>query len=97
MEGLAAHRRVGGRLAPDFDLEGLCGGSSDVGGGVGGGSLSGGVGVGEQQHQQQQQQQEEEEEEMIFAADYPGLAAARQLLLEVVQGPGDALFVPSGW
>ena len=29
--------------------------------------------------------------------EFPGLAEARRHLLEVTQGPGSALFVPSGW
>lgn len=31
------------------------------------------------------------------AGRFPGLAEARRRLVELVQGPGAALFVPSGW
>jgi hypothetical protein len=31
------------------------------------------------------------------AAEFPGLAEARRHLIEVIQRPGEALFVPSGW
>ncbi|KAI8477296.1 MAG: hypothetical protein J3K34DRAFT_515949 [Monoraphidium minutum] len=81
--GLLGHRRRRGELPPDFFLEDLTALRSGacVGGG-GGGCEDGGGG---------------EEEGAVDPGDYPGLAAARKLLYEVVQGPGDALFVPSGW
>lgn len=40
---------------------------------------------------------EDEEEEVAGAAAFPGLPEARRHLVTLVQQPGEALFVPSGW
>ena len=34
---------------------------------------------------------------MVAEEQYPNLAEARRHVLEVIQGVGDAIFVPSGW
>jgi len=79
---LIAHALRREELAPDFFFEDLCAGA---GVGVGGGSSTGGAGSSDLGGDD------------LKMSDYPGLAAAQKLLFEVIQGPGDALFVPSGW
>ena len=91
---------AGGELAPDFDIGDLgrppgcgSGGGHGHGHGSSGNSDSGGAGACEEE----EEEEEEPEGGWLEEADFPGLAAARGELFEVVQGPGDALFVPSGW